>query len=200
MYWLRKNFTSMITIFFCCIISTVISLFGDYSSSRIVEYSNVTNIVLTLFSVSLAIVALMITLLDKYKERKPSQSNWFATSTNILKELSENTISLLLLIIVLLVCSLFAPLVTLSTKFSISEIVLIFSLLFSFITMIDTTLSVYKLVINLKEIINVENPEKQQLSKKEEQLIEAYRFLDTEHQTTCEKLIRSLTIDQQVKD
>ena len=49
------------------IISIILSYFGDYSKNDIISYDFILNMEIGMFSVSLAIVALIITILEKYK-------------------------------------------------------------------------------------------------------------------------------------
>lgn len=161
-------------------------------------YDVIINIEIALFSVSLAIVALMITILDKYKETVDDQQNWAKTSTNILKEICENTIALLILIILLALASMLEPMIILIPRFNIMTVILLFSFIVSLLVVFDTTISVYKLVINLKNLLVPNNNKKLNLSQKEIHLIEAYRFLDDEHRKNLDELIRAITTNQQI--
>ena len=60
---------SYLTIGISLIISFILSYFGDYSESDIISYDFILNMEIGMFSVSLAIVALIITILEKYKEK-----------------------------------------------------------------------------------------------------------------------------------
>lgn len=117
----------------CLITSTVLSFIFQYTTSKVIDYYVIINIEISLFSVSLAIVALIITILEKYKEKMSNQKNWAKTSSNILKEICENTIALLLLIILLALASILEPIIILIPIFDIMTIILLFSFI-GFIT------------------------------------------------------------------
>lgn len=61
----------------------------------------------------------------------------------------------------------------------------------------DTTISVYKLVINLKDVLASSANEELVLTQKEVHIIEAYRFLDDEHKKNFENLLRAIATNQQ---
>ena len=152
---------------------------------------------ITLFSVSLAIVALMITLLEKYKEKLSNQPNWIRDSTNILTEISENTMALLFLVIILIIASVLNSAIILIPKFDIMTTILLYSLLVSLMSILDTTISIHKLVSNLKNVLYTSD-EELNLSQKEIHLIEAYRFLDDEHKKTFDELVKAIATNQQL--
>lgn len=182
----------------CLITSTVLSFIFQYTTSKVIDYYVIINIEISLFSVSLAIVALIITILEKYKEKMSNQKNWAKTSSNILKEICENTIALLLLIILLALASILEPIIILIPIFDIMTIILLFSFIVSLLIMLDTTISIYNLVIHLKDILSLTDSNEINLSQKEVYLIEAYRFLDDEHKKSFEELIKALTTNQQI--
>lgn len=190
-----KNFFKLLV---CLIISTILSYLFQYQDNKVICYDVIINIEIALFSVSLAIVALMITILDKYKETVDDQQNWAKTSTNILKEICENTIALLILIILLALASMLEPMIILIPRFNIMTVILLFCFIVSLLVVFDTTISVYKLVINLKNLLVPNNNKKLNLSQKEIHLIEAYRFLDDEHRKNLDELIRAITTNQQI--
>ena len=51
----------------CLITSTVLSFIFQYTTSKVIDYYVIINIEISLFSVSLASVALIRTILEKYK-------------------------------------------------------------------------------------------------------------------------------------
>lgn len=191
----KKTFFKLLL---CIIVSLILSCIFQYTESKVIDYYVVINIEIALFSVSLAIVALMITILEKYKENVTDQQNWAKNSTNILKEICENTIGLLFLIILLALSSMLEPVIILVPKLDIMTIILLFSFIVSLLTIFDTTISVYKLVIHLKDLLAPNNNKNFNLSQKEFYLIEAYRFLDDEHKKNLEELIRAITTNQQI--
>lgn len=108
------------------IVSLVLAYSVDFSHNKIICYDFIINAEITLFSVSLAIVALMITILEKYKEKASNNINWAKDSVAILKEISENTVALLFIIIVLIVVSVFKSFITLIAQINIMNFILLF--------------------------------------------------------------------------
>lgn len=192
--WKKSIFKLLV----CIIISVILSCLFQYTGSKVIDYYVIINIEIALFSVSLTIVALMITILDKYKEKVTDQQNWAKNSTNILKEICENTIALLFLIILLALASILEPIMILIPKFNIMTIILLFSFIVSLLAIFDTTISIYKLVIHLKDLLAPNNNKELNLSQKEFHLVEAYRFLDDEHKKNLDELIKAITTNQQI--
>lgn len=115
-----------------------------------------------------------------------------------LKEICENTIALLFIIILLALTSILEPAIILIPKFDIMTTVLLFCLIVSLLIMFDTTISIYKLVIHLKDLLTTCDSKEITLSQKESYLIEAYRYLDDENKKNFETLIRAITTNQQI--
>ena len=78
--------------------------------------------------------------------------------------------------------------------------VLLFSLFLWFVDIFDTTICVYKLVVNLKGSLSPANSKEINLSQKEIHLIEAYRFLDDEHKANFEGLVKALATNQEIEN
>ncbi len=190
----KKNFFKILV---CIIISAILSCLLQYKKSKVIDYYVIINIEIALFSVSLTIVALLITILDKYKEKITNQHDWVMNSTAILKEICENTVALLFIIILLALASILEPAIVLIPKIDIMTIVLLFSFIVSLLAIFDTTISVYKLVINLKDVLASSANEELVLTQKEVHIIEAYRFLDDEHKKNFENLLRAIATNQQ---
>lgn len=192
---LGKN---LLKILIFTIISAILSCIFQYTNSEIINYNIVINIETALFSVSLAIVALLITILEKYREKVTDLQDWAKSSTNILKEMCENTIALLLLIILIILASIFEPIIILIPKFDLMTTILLFSIIVSLCVIFDTTIGIYKLIIHLKDLLVPNNNTELILSQKEIHLVEAYRFLDKEHKNDLEKLIKAIATNQQL--
>lgn len=192
---LGKN---LLKILIFTIISAILSCIFQYTNSEIINYNIVINIETALFSVSLAIVALLITILEKYREKVTDLQDWAKSSTNILKEMCENTITLLLLIILIILASIFEPIIILIPKFDLMTTILLFSIIVSLCVIFDTTIGIYKLIIHLKDLLVPNNNTELILSQKEIHLVEAYRFLDKEHKNDLEKLIKAIATNQQL--
>lgn len=192
---LGKN---LLKILIFTIISAILSCMFQYTNSEIINYNIVINIETAFFSVSLAIVALLITILEKYREKVTDLQDWAKSSTNILKEMCENTIALLLLIILIILASIFEPIIILIPKFDLMTTILLFSIIVSLCVIFDTTIGIYKLIIHLKDLLVPNNNTELILFQKEIHLVEAYRFLDKEHKNDLEKLIKAIATNQQL--
>lgn len=181
------------------IISIILSYFGDYSKNDIISYDFILNMEIGMFSVSLAIVALIITILEKYKEKVGNDTNWAANSSSILKELCENTIGLLIIVILLILFSIADGIVPTIPKFDLMTIMLITCTIISLLVMLDTTWSIYKLVINLKDVLSNSSSTELYLSQHEQHLIEAYRFLDQANKEKVDQLLTDIATAQQIR-
>ena len=182
------NKKNLVLILVCAAISVILTVTLAPFDADVISYSTVLNIEIALFSVSLTIVALLITILDKYKERVTDQSTWAKNSTLILKELCENTIALLVLIALLFGATIFKPLLMLIPKFDIMTIILLFSI------------SVYLLILNLKNVLTTSTTSIKNISQRELYLVEAYRLLNEKHRTNIDDMIKALNLEQQVNE
>ncbi len=181
----------------CLITSFLLTHFFSYTNNNVINTSTVLDILITLFSVLLAIVALMITILDKYKEKVRSQNTWATKSTEVLKSLSENTILLLILIFVVISTSLLSDLLALLTKFNVRTFILLISIMLALFATLDTTISIHILVVHLKDAIATKQTIIE-LSQTEEHLVEAYRFLDPEYRDELKDYMNTLALKQQI--
>ncbi|MBD9336260.1 MAG: hypothetical protein EGR70_12415 [[Ruminococcus] faecis] len=192
----KKNF---ILLALCVAASVALTITLSPFDEDVINYGMVINIEIALFSVSLTIVALLITILEKYKEKVTNQSVWAQNSTKILKELCENTISLLCLLALLFLATIFKSLLILIPVVDVMTVILLFSIILSIIACFDTTISVYHLIINLKDVLVQPSVSIDDLSQKELYLIDAYRQLDAKHKEELEDLLRAFSIDQQIR-
>ena len=128
---MSKCIKNICIILICIVFSGVLVHFFSYGDNEIVNLSFTTTTVVALFSVSLTIVALLINLLDKYKENTQNNTHWDKESINILKALSENTLALLILILLLFILAFFEQLLAKITLINIVNCGLIFSLIYS---------------------------------------------------------------------
>lgn len=191
----KRNFLSIIV---CLVISIFLSIEFDYTDSKIINYDTILNLEIAFFSVSLAIVALMITVLEKYKEKVSDLGKWSKYSASIMKEMSDNTVALLIIIIMLILSSIAETIFDLFPCVNLMAVVLLFCTILSLIIMLDTTISVHKLVINLKDLLAEESFSNENLSQREMHIIEAYRFLNDQNRNSFEDLLRGLTTNQQL--
>lgn len=194
------NKKSCISLLSCVVVSIILTVMFSPFDNEIINYNTIINIEKALFSVSLTIVALLITILEKYKEKTTNQLAWTKYSTKILKELCENAISLLFLIALLFLATIFKSWLLLIPKIDIMTAILLFSIILSILSCFDTTISVYKLVINLKDILTNPTISLQNISKMESDLVEAYRLLDEEHRKSFNDVLSALILKQHIND
>lgn len=183
----------------CVVASVALTIAFSPFDEEVINYGVVINIEIALFAVSLTIVTLLITILEKYKEKVTDQSVWAQNSTKILKELCENTISLLFLLALLFLATIFKSLLILIPGVDVMTVILLFSIILSIIACFDTTISVYNLIINLKDVLVQPSVSIDNLSQKELYLVDAYRQLDVKHKEELEDLLRAFSIDQQIR-
>ena len=191
---------SCISLLSCVVVSIILTVMFSPFDNEIINYNTIINIEIALFSVSLTIVALLITILEKYKEKTTNQLAWTKYSTKILKELCENAISLLFLIALLFLATIFKSWLLLIPKIDIMTAILLFSIILSILSCFDTTISVYKLVLNLKDILTNPTISLQNISKMESDLVEAYRLLDEEHRKSFNDVLSALILKQHIND
>ena len=194
------NKKSCILFLSCVVISIILTIIFSPFDKKVISYDTIINIEIALFSVSLTIVALLITILEKYKEKVTDQITWAQNSSKILKELCENTIALLIIIAILFLATIFKSWLILIPKIDIMTVILLFSIILSMLSFFDTTLSVYKLVLNLKDILVNPIIASQNISKTELNLVEAYRLLDEEHKKSFDDLLSALILKQHIND
>lgn len=200
MNFIKKHIKEFFIISICLAISATLAHYFTYTDGNIIEFSFILTILVTLFSVLLAIVALMITVLDKYKDNTSNQNAWAESSTAVLKALSENSIFLLVLISLIVILYLFKDLILLIPKINVINIFLICSLLLSLLITFDTTISVHILVIHLKDALANKNNEIIELTTTEKNMIEAYRLLSPKYQTELGDYLSTLVLKQQIKE
>lgn len=193
-----KKYCSVIICFVCLLASIILCKKFNYEGNPIINYEAILNLEVAFFSVSLAIVALMITVLDKYKEKVADLGKWSKYSANVMKELSENTVALFAIIMLLIISSIINPVLSSIPCINIMSVILIFSVIISLIVMFDTTVSVHKLVSNLKDMLADKIYSNENLSEKEWHIIGAYRFLNEQGKKSFEDLLRALTTNQQL--
>ena len=200
MNFIKKYIKDFFIISICLVISATLAHYFTYTNSAIIEFSFILTILVTLFSVLLAIVTLMITVLDKYKDNTANQNAWAESSTAVLKALSENSIFLLVLIFLIIILHLFQDLLLLIPKINVVTVFLICSLLLALLITFDTTISVHILVIHLKDALANKNNEIIELTTTEKNIIEAYRLMTPKYQTELEEYLSTLILKQQIRE
>lgn len=167
----------------------------NYSSSEIITYSFILNAVIGLFSVSLAIVAILFTILDRYKNFVADKKTYLQKTNSILKEMSDDSISLFFVICILFLSSLLNELISLFNCFDISTFILIFSLLLSLYVVYDISKSIMNLINALRQFEKADE-EDFHITDSEKNLIEVYRKLDDKRGKELLETIKTLIIKQ----
>lgn len=180
------------------LLSTIFSWFFSYENNEIINVSTILDIVITLFSVLLAIIALLITILDKYREKVDDQKKWAEHSSNVLKALCENTIALLFLILILIISAMFETTTDLIPFLNVRVILLLTVIILAMSITLDTTITIYILVVALKDWLTIDNTGSLELSKEEKHIVEAYRYFNDKYKTELTEYIKSLSIRQEL--
>lgn len=108
----------IIRIIFIFIICSLLSIIPYSKSSTIITTESLTNYSLTLFGTSLAILALLFTVIDRYKENceKNLQNNILDRSLPVLKNVGEDVMGLFIIVVLLFVYDLISvPIAQLQT-------------------------------------------------------------------------------------
>lgn len=180
------------------LISMVFSCFFSYENNEVINVSTILNIVITLFTVLLAIIALLITILDKYREKVDDQERWAEHSSNVLKALCENTIALLFLILILIITSMFETTIDFIPFLNVRAIILLTVIILAMTITFDTTITIYILVVALKDWLTKDNTRNLELSKEEKHIVEAYRYFNEKYKLELTEYIKSLSIRQEL--
>ncbi len=194
MKFLRSTIFKILVI---AIISFLIILNFDYSKSEIIKYSFILSSLIDLFSISLAIIAILFTLLDRYKNLSANKEAFTSATNEILKEMSEDSISLFFIICLLFISELLKSLTEKFKLFDIYGFLLIFSLILILFIVFDISFSIIKLVNSLQQFRKIDETEFS-ITESEKHLIEAYRKLDKKHSNELLETIKTLIIKQNI--
>lgn len=218
---MMKGITTFFKVLLIFIASCLTSYFTNYDNNGIINYNSVLTILVTFFSISLTIVAILFTVLDRYKEIVKNKKIFFDYSTIVLKEISDDVKGLLILCILLFLTQILKDFVQLFPILDIPETILIFSIFLSLIIMWDITSSVIKLIIHLKDfdIVNeqpfAEKKEsseqedspneqsatlKQEISDQEQVLLDLYKILSPSSTKELIQYLKTLIIKQQIEE
>ena len=181
------NKKKLVLVLVCAVISVILTIILAPFDENVIGYNTILNIEIALFSVSLTIVALLITILDKYKEKVVDQSTWAEGSA-------------LMLIALLFLATVFKSLLVLIPKIDIMTAILLFTIILSMCACFDTTLSVYLLILNLKKVLTPSTTSAKNIYQKELYLVEAYILLNEQHKTSVDDMIKALILEQQINE
>ena len=84
-------------------------------------------------------------------------------------------------------------------KFDLMTTMLITCTIISLFAMFDTTWSIYKLVLNLKDILSNSSSTELYLSQHEQDLIEAYRLLNETNRERIDQTLKDIITVQQIR-
>lgn len=190
-----KTLLKIISLF---VLSVIISFKPSILNTCIISYDFVLNSLISLFSVSLAIVAIFFTVLDRYKENIVNREHFLRDTNAILKEMAENSLGLFILIIILFIESLFHNLLSSIQLLNIPIIILIFCLSMSLLIVFDIAFSILILINKLNDFTDV-NDDNFGLTQDERKIIELIRKLDKQSRDELKEYLKALFIKQNMK-
>lgn len=190
-----KTLLKIISLF---VLSVIISFKPSIFNTCIISYDFVLNSLISLFSVSLAIVAIFFTVLDRYKENIVNREHFLRDTNAILKEMAENSLGLFILIIILFIESLFHNLLSSIQLLNITIIILIFCLSMSLLIVFDITFSILILINKLNDFTDV-NDDNFGLTQDERKIIELVRKLDKQSRDELKEYLKALFIKQNME-
>lgn len=150
-----KKIIVLIKILVCIFIPIVLSNYYDYTNHNVINDSFSINYMLVIFSVSIALIAILFTVLDRYREKLNNDPIFDKIIYPLLKELSQNAIGLLVLLILLLInscLSLDIDIPIINMRINIYEFIILFSLTMSLFVIWDITLSLKVIIETLNSV------------------------------------------------
>lgn len=190
-----------------CIIGVSLALsFVPYTSSDIITQDFLTTTAIGLFGVTLTVMALLFTVLDRYKENLPKEEKSELTKRAfpVIQNICEDIGVFLLLIVLLFVFDIFyTPIQTLQkckvlSHIDIERFLLLSILLFMLAITIDVTTTITMLVRNLININQDMYKDQMTFSTAERELISVIRKFDKKHFGELMEYIKTLTIKQEL--
>lgn len=175
------------------------------NTNSIITLDSLSNWSIDLFSVSLAIIALLFTILDRYKENLSfeKKEQLLSNSYPIIKNMGSDSISILILIISIFLYDIVIPLFSKiqNSKFlsyiNFHRFILLLILIFLISITIDITVSIM-LLINGFMKINKSSSDIQ-LSLAEQELILVSRKLNKKYFNELLNYIKSLVVRQEIE-
>ena len=141
-----KNARGFIIVAVCLIISFTIAMPINYSNSNVIEYSFALEILITIFSLSLAVLAIFFTVIEKKTDKLSSKANM--RLKNITNELGEDIKLLLVLSAILFGSSLFEDLL----PQNLNEWVIISCYILGFVGAFDVLNSTIKIMRAISDL------------------------------------------------
>lgn len=193
---MKSTSAKLIIIF---VASTIVSFFTDGYDVDIINYPTILNTLMSSFAISFAIVAIMFTILDRYKEKVDDPELFLENTQYILSELIEDTIGLFALIVSLFIVSLAKNIILICTfkYFNLYKIILVFSLFLMFALIFDILGSTKLLIQNLNNFDDT-TKEDFEITPQERTLIQEYRKLEPENRKLLLENIKLLNVKQTI--
>lgn len=202
----------IIRIIFIFIICSLLSIIPHSKSSTIINTESLTNYSLTLFGTSLAILALLFTVIDRYKENceKNLQNNILDHSLPVLKNVGEDVMGLFIIVVLLFVYDLISvPIAQLQTalnaidRFANLDIIRFLLVSFTFFLLyitFDITIVVITLINGLFKINRTNTENLFEVSLDERNLLTQIRKLHPKYINELLEYLKTLYVKQQIED
>lgn len=202
----------IIRIIFIFIICSLLSIIPYSKSSTIITTESLTNYSLTLFGTSLAILALLFTVIDRYKENceKNLQNNILDRSLPVLKNVGEDVMGLFIIVVLLFVYDLISvPIAQLQTalnaidRFANLDIIRFLLVSFTFFLLyitFDITIVVITLINWLFKINRTNTENLFEVSLDERNLLTQIRKLHPKYINELLEYLKTLYVKQQIED
>lgn len=179
------------------VVSFLLSKNFDYTDSKVICYDFILTTLIAFFSIGLAIVALLFTILDKFKESVANIDVYIEFSQKILKSISDAVIAILVCIIIVSVALFLDKIIQTIVCINIKEIILISTFIISLLEMVDIAVSIHMLVNNVMSRANAVDKDFK-VSLEEKNIIEASRHLNRSGLDDLKKHIELLIIRQNI--
>lgn len=202
----------IIRIIFIFIICSLLSIIPYSESSTIITTESLTNFSITLFGTSLAILALLFTVIDRYKENceKNLQNNILERSLPVLKNVSEDVMGLFIIMVLLFVYDFISVSITqLQTvlnsidqfaNLDIIRFILVSFTVFLLCITFDITIAVTTLINGLFKINHTNAENSFEVSTNERNLLFQIRKLHPKYINELLEYLKTLYLKQQIED
>lgn len=204
-----KTQTKNKTIIKVCMIVFVSFLlsFIPAGKNTLISKGTLANIGIDLFGVSLAIMALLFTVLDRYKEKLDETKKEFLDTKAfpVIKNMGDDVIGILLIVIFLFLYDILSiPLhhfyeSKYIPKLHYDRFILLLITSFMLVITIDITISIITLINNLIIVNCCKENTELNLSEHEKKLLTVIRKLDNKHYAELLEYIKTLSIKQEIE-
>lgn len=190
---MKKITHSIIKIVLIVLLSFFLSKVSYSPNTTIINIEFMTTSCCTLFGIALAILALLFTVIDRYKENceKNLQRDILSHSLPVLKNIGDDIVGILVILILLFLFDIFSSTIEklqyyfqtikVLKSFDILRFLLILSLTFLLIITVDITIVVIKLINGLFELNSVDTNDTFEITLKERDFLTYFRKLKPTH-------------------